>query len=88
MDSGERYVIPESADEEWVRPQPVDEFVVDALFEETDYDENDLQPLSSYVDLDELVALFESDTDASELTFSVETYDVTVYHTGDVDIES
>lgn len=88
MNPGERYVIPESAGEEWVRPRPVGELVVDAILESTDYDEDDLEPLSSYVDPEELVALFGTETDATELSFSVESYDVTVHHTGDVDVES
>jgi len=87
MDSGEHYVIPAGAGDEWVRPQPVDELVVDAVLENADYDEDALDPLSSYVDLDELVALFADDTDATDLSFSVEDHDVTVHHTGEVDVE-
>lgn len=88
MDSGNRYVIPAGADDEWVRPQPVDELVVDAVLDSTDYDEDELDPLSSYVDLDELVGLFADDTDATDLSFTVEDHDVTVHHTGDIDVES
>lgn len=87
MTSEEHYVIPASVGDEWVRPQSVDEFVVAAVLESADYDEDELDPLSSYVDLDELVALFADDTDATDLSFTVEEHDVTVHHTGDVDVE-
>lgn len=88
MNSGEHYVIPEGAGDEWVRPQPVEDLVVDAVLEATDYDEDDLDALSSYVDLGELVAVFDDDTDATDLSFRMEDHDVTVHHTGEVDVES
>jgi len=87
MNSGEYYVIPEGADDEWVRPQPVDDLVLDAVIEHSEYDEDELDGLSSYIDLDELVALFEDDTDTTDLSFAVEDLDVTVYETGEVDVE-
>lgn len=87
MNPGEHYVIPAGGGDEWVRPQPVDELVVDAVLEDTDYDEGELESLSSYVGLDELVALFEDDTDATDLSFTVEDHNVTVHHTGDVDVD-
>ncbi|WEL22727.1 HalOD1 output domain-containing protein [Halorhabdus sp. BNX81] len=88
MSMGDRYIIPESAGDEWVRPQPVDELVVDAVLENTDYDEDDLDSLSSYVDIEALVELFDDDTDATDLSFSVEDHEVTVHHTGDVDVHA
>ncbi|CCQ33971.1 hypothetical protein HLRTI_002030 [Halorhabdus tiamatea SARL4B] len=88
MTSEEHYVIPGSAGDEWVRPQPVDELVVDAVLDATDYEADELDPLSSYVDLDELVAVFADETDATDLSFTVEDHDVTVHHTGDIDVES
>jgi len=88
MTSEEHYVIPGSAGDEWVRPQPVDEIVIDAVLDATDYETDDLDSLSAYVDLDDLVAVFADDTDPNDLSFTIEDHDVTVRHTGDVDVES
>ncbi|WP_136688734.1 HalOD1 output domain-containing protein [Halorhabdus amylolytica] len=84
------YVIPDEAEEGgtgevWIQPRSVDEIVIDAILEATEYDAADLDPLGEYVDYDSLGSLFD-DADLETLSFEVDTYEVTVHQSGAVDV--
>jgi hypothetical protein len=86
----ELYVIPDNTDEDegaWIQPRSVEGIVFDAIAEATDYGPDDLDPLAEYVDQAALASLFDDTDDASELTFAVEEYDVTLHRSGDVEID-
>ncbi|WP_181685986.1 HalOD1 output domain-containing protein [Halorhabdus salina] len=90
MCPGTIYVIPDGADEDgepWVHPRAIDALVFDTLAETTDYDPEAFDPLTEYVDQAALTSLFDDTDDATELSFSVEEYDVTLHRSGDIDVD-
>lgn len=92
MSPGDLYVIPDSAeeagdDETWIQPQSIDEVVIDALLDATEYEADDIDSLREYVDYDELAALFEEDASDDTLSFPVEDHEVTVHQSGEVEVE-
>ncbi len=83
------YVIPDVAEgggEDWIQPRSVDEIVIDAILDATEYEAGDLDPLGEYVDDDSLGSLFDDETDLETLSFEVDPYEVTVHQSGAVDI--
>ena len=90
MCAGTLYVIPDDGEgddgEMWIQPRSIDEIIIDALLEETDYDADALDPLGEYVEYDRLVSLFDDETELESLSFEVETYEVHVHQSGTVDI--
>jgi hypothetical protein len=74
-------------EEAWVSPQPASQVVLEAVANAADGDVDDFDDLDSYVEFDELAAVFDDEgTDA--LTFSVEDHEVTVEATGDVRVDT
>lgn len=82
----EVYVMQGEEGDEWVSPTPVRVVIREELTSETDLDEDDLEALEEYVDLEELEDVLHGDTDGS-LAFTVEDHDLTVYANGDVKID-
>ncbi|SDG18511.1 HalOD1 output domain-containing protein [Halorientalis regularis] len=74
-------------EEAWVSPQPASRVVLEAVADAVDSDVDDFDDLDTYVDLDDLAAVFD-DEDVDDITFSVEDHDVTVDATGDVTVEA
>lgn len=90
MTPGDLYVIPDDADEgeeAWIQPRSVEEIVFDAIAEVTEYDPDDLDPLTEYVDQATLASLFDDSEGVAELSFAVEEYDVTLHRSGDVEVD-
>jgi hypothetical protein len=76
-----------NAETDWIRPEPASRVIRDAIDREADIDMADVKPLWEYVDRDELAALFKRPHDEpQELTFSVESYEVTVGTSGEIDV--
>jgi|APHM01.1.fsa_nt_gi hypothetical protein len=73
-------------EEGWVSPQPASVVVLEAVAEVVDDDVADFDDLGTYVDLEDLAAVFD-DGDVDDITFSVKDYDVTVDATGSVDVD-
>ena len=85
------YIIPDEAEREetdgaWIQPRSIDDIVVDAILETTDYEVRDLDQLSAYVDDETLASLFDDGTDLETLSFEVDGYKVTVNQSGAVDV--
>ncbi|WP_229770457.1 HalOD1 output domain-containing protein [Halorhabdus sp. CBA1104] len=88
MCPGDRYVIPDGADEDsWIHPRAIDTLVFDAIAAATDTDPAALDPLAEYVDQAALASVFDDTDGATECSFTVEAYDVTVHRSGDVDVQ-
>lgn len=91
-DDGELYILRPDEDvdpegeESWVSPQPASEVILQTVAEEVDEDGDDYEPLGTYVDLDDLAALFDSTDGAATLSFEVEGHDVTVHRSGDIEV--
>lgn len=88
MVPGELYVIPAdvSDGEEWLQPRPVEELVVDAIVDATEYDADDLDPLAEYVEYESLASLFDGTDEAETVSFDVEGCEVTISAAGDVEV--
>jgi hypothetical protein len=74
-------------EEAWVSPQPASQVVLEAVADATDGDVDDFDDLDSYVELDQLAAVFD-DEGTEEISFSVEDHEVTVEATGDVHVDA
>jgi hypothetical protein len=85
-DKGGLYIMRDDDDEQWVRPTPAGAAIVDAVLSQTELSEDDLSNIHSYVDRDALRSVLE-DERAEPLTFTVEEYDVTVAHGGEITVE-
>ena len=85
-DEGGLYIMRDADDEQWVRPTPAGAAIVDAVRSRTELSEDDLSNIHSYVDRDALRSVLE-DERADPLTFTVEGYDVTVAHGGEITVE-
>lgn len=84
---GTPYVIRHSSDQgddEWVSPEPADEVVIDAVVAAGDLEPDDVDDLSSYVDVSSLAAVLDGEDD--EITFTVEGHEVLVTSDGSVDV--
>jgi|AntRauTorcE11898_2_1112593.scaffolds.fasta_scaffold38834_2 hypothetical protein len=84
-DDGTVYMIRGGTADEWVRPAPAEEVIVEAVVEAGDLDADDIDELATYVDTDELAAVVNGSDES--LTFTVEEHDVTVTGDGDVTVE-
>lgn len=84
---GEVYIMCDKVDEEWVSPTPVGVAISEAVVDATDLDDDDLDDLESYVDIDDLRALLDGDEE-DELSFAVEGHEVTISEDGDIDVSS
>lgn len=80
----EVYIMEDEDGDEWVSPTPASVAIVEAVCDETGLDEDDLDDLDTYLDIDELDAVLNGDEDSLE--FAVEDYDVTVDDSGDIDV--
>lgn len=94
-EEGEVYILrpddeaAEDDEESWVSPQPAEDAVFGAVSEEVGTDADEFDDLESYVDLDELAALFGQGDDEDgpeEVTFEVEGHEVTVHRSGEIDV--
>jgi hypothetical protein len=72
-------------EEAWVSPQPASDVVMDEVASAVDADPNDFASLEEYVDLADLVAVFEGDEPS--LTFEVDDHEVTVTDAGEIDVD-
>jgi hypothetical protein len=82
------YVFSPGEDEgEWVRPQPVEDVVVEEVTSSTDLTADDLDELATYVDLDELETHLADDPAGEALTFAVEGNEVVVEPDGTVRVD-
>lgn len=92
MCPGDRYVIPDDPagndDETWIQPRSIEEIIIDALLETDEYEADDLDPISEYVDYDELEAVLDGEADSSTHSFVVEEHDVTVHDSGNVEVSA
>lgn len=88
MSSEERevYIMQGEEGDDWVSPTPVRVVIMEELTGKTDLDEDDLDDLGEYVDLEELERVLHGDEDGS-LAFTVEGHNVTVDARGDVEID-
>ncbi|MFB6179518.1 MAG: HalOD1 output domain-containing protein [Halorientalis sp.] len=92
VEDGDVYILrpDEDADtddeEAWVSPQPASEVIIEEVAAAVDSDPADFDSLDAYVDLDDLVAVFDGDEDS--ITFSVEDHEVTVAASGEIDVEA
>lgn len=71
-------------DDEWVSPEPADEVITDDVVAAGDLEPDDIEALSTYVDLSELSAVLDGADD--EISFAVEGHDVVVRSDGTVDV--
>lgn len=76
-------------DAAWMRPEPVDEVVFDAVAEAAETDPEEFDALSAYVDYDELVAVLDGAEDGGDasITFTVEGCEVTLDAAGTVTVD-
>ncbi|WP_136715274.1 HalOD1 output domain-containing protein [Halorientalis salina] len=90
-EDGELYILrpdddAETDDEEaWVSPQPASDVVMEEVASAVDADPDDFASLEEYVDLADLVEVFEGDE--RSLTFEVDDHEVTVTDAGEVDVD-
>lgn len=87
MSPESRYVIPRGQEDEWVRPQSIEDLVIETVVEETSTESDQLEPLSEYVEIDSLTSIFETDGEDS-ISFEMEDWSVTVDSLGNVDVQS
>lgn len=85
-ENGGLYIMRDDDDEQWVRPTPAGAAIVDAVLSQTALSEDDLSNIHSYVDREDLRSVLENEA-ADPLTFTVEGYDVTVAHGGEITVE-
>jgi hypothetical protein len=78
---GEVYLLRED-DDEWVRPTPASTAIVEAVTEETDLDESDLDDATADVEWTELAAVLEGE--GEEYTFTVEGHEVSIDSEGNI----
>jgi len=83
----EVYIMQDEEEEEWVSPTPARAVILEAVTDQTDLEEGDLDDLGAYVDRDELREVLEEDG-ADKTTFAVEGHDVTVDSDGNVTVSS
>lgn len=81
-DDGTVYMIRGETADEWVRPAPAEEVIVEAVVEASELDADEIDDLATYVDTDDLAAVVNGSDES--LTFEVEGHDVTVTGDGDV----
>lgn len=74
----------DQGDDEWVSPEPADEVITDAVVAAGDVEPDDVDDLSSYVDVSELAAVL--DGEDAEISFTVEDHDVLVTSDGSVEV--
>jgi|APHM01.1.fsa_nt_gi hypothetical protein len=77
----------EAGESAWVSPEPASDAILGAVAEAMDAEAEDLGPLSEYVALDDVAAVFDDD-DSDSLSFTVEDHEVTVRATGEIDVET
>lgn len=80
------YLMQDDEDDEWVRPIPAGVAVTEALGDQTDLDESEVETLDAYLDLDELRALLGEER-TEPLTFEVEGHSVTIDGDGEITID-
>lgn len=83
---GTPYVIrheSDQGDDEWVSPEPIDEVIADAVVAVSALEPDDVDDLSSYVDVSSLAAVLDGENE--EISFSVEDHEVIVTSNGSVD---
>lgn len=71
-------------DDEWISPEPADEVITEAVAAAGDLDADDVDDLSTYVDVSALAAVLDGEDD--EITFRVEGHDVVVASDGSIDV--
>jgi len=85
-DKGGLYIMRDDDDEEWVRPTPAGAAIFEAVLSRTALSEDEFSNIHSYVDHDALQSVLEDET-AEPLTFTVEGYEVTIAHGGEITVE-
>jgi len=85
-DKGGLYIMRDDDDEEWVRPTPAGAAIFEAVLSRTALSEDEFSNIHSYVDHDALRSVLEDET-AEPLTFTVEGYEVTIAHGGEITVE-
>lgn len=81
----EVYIMQDEEEEEWVSPTPARAVILEAVTDQTDLDEDDLDDLGTYVDCEDIREVLEGEG-AEELTFTVEGHDIIVDSDGDVSV--
>jgi|AntDeeMetagen681_2_1112603.scaffolds.fasta_scaffold39905_1 hypothetical protein len=70
--------------DEWISPEPADDVIAEAVAAAGDLSPDDVDDLSTYVDVSALAAVLEGEDE--EITFSVEGHDVVVASDGSIDV--
>jgi hypothetical protein len=81
----EVYIMQDEEEEEWVSPTPARAVILEAVTDQTDLDADDLDDLDTYVDCEDIREVLEG-KGAEELTFTIESHDITVDSDGDVSV--
>ena len=90
-DDGEVYILrpikeEKKADESWVTPRPASDAILATVAREADTDPEEFDALSEYVDLEDLEALLDGETNEA-ITFDVENCAVEVQSSGRIDVK-
>lgn len=72
-------------EEGWLVPEPADEVIVDEILDATALSRDDVEPLSDYVEYEQLHELLAGDG-PDDLTFAMEDVEVTVTADGSVTV--
>lgn len=80
------YLLQQQDDDNWARPTPAGVAVRTAVAEQTPLDEDGLDSLDTYVDLQAVEALVDGDRD-DPVTFTVESHEVTIDDAGTITVE-
>lgn len=80
------YIMRDDEEAEWVRPTPAGVALVEALTEATTVDEEAVDDIDAYLDLDELRAVLDGDR-SEPVSFTVEGHDVTIDGDGEIEID-
>ncbi|SFS12920.1 hypothetical protein SAMN05216559_4159 [Halomicrobium zhouii] len=71
-------------DDEWISPEPADDVITDAVVATGAVDADDVDDLSTYVDVSALAAVLDGEDE--QITFSVEDHEVVVASDGSIDV--
>ena len=70
----------------WVAPEPASEVITDAIVSGSDLEREDIEPLDDHVDFETLRAVLTGEQRPPEVTFSIESWTVTVDRDGAVEV--